>query len=633
MHIVPTDKSAPRIGVLTWAAGLPFETRFGVMLRQDFRPPVLDAIRTGSTAGLIQTSHESGRLTPSQQPETTGQDLGVYEGIAYPSAEYLSAPSTGHVSDTASDAHSEIYMGADWLLLSDAQITQHAQWSLGGAVLSYHDVSELLNFYAHNYYPHLPILDRVTSVADFHDSNVFLFWTLLRTACYRHPKFGHVFQLIARPYEQLLAIHLLSPIRDFRIIQAILILCHWPNTGSQQSKDPSWQYCGIAMNAALQMGLDQLEAEMLHPGSRGQSKALQMSVQSRRMTWLACFNTSTNLSVWFGIRPHLSSPSQLNATSSMAKKPSVPRHFMVQVELQRHVVQYSTALAGDVDSSTCSTLQSLFNTELDTLFTVYQDIWSPRLEIQRLGAKLYLFSLCLTVTSKQRSRPQELDIPYAIDLARVSVQLGLPAAVSLIHTIVQLNNESLVQEPGNGGVIHYPKFYFRLVVFAVVFLMKFLSADPRAAQQDRELAFSHITAAHQFFSSFAPAQDFARVAEVMADMARNLRVDAQDHPSTVETRLGASLLYDTMRRFRRPLESSGDSEKPAAPTVTDPNAWAMRSDNDGASWENQRVMDSSCWRSHDAVAYKLPELHANLEEGLDCFRWMSDDMLVEMMNL
>ena len=150
-----------------------------------------------------------------------------------------------------------------------------------------------MDSYAQTHHEHLPLLERVTSISEFHDSNPLLFWTVLRTSSYRNPKSNYVFDLSSQAYQHLLGSSLLAPIRDFRTIQAIIILCYWPNSGARQSQDPSWQYCGIALNSALQMGLSQEQPEKIPPGFGGRFNVHQMSVHSRHMTWLACFYIST----------------------------------------------------------------------------------------------------------------------------------------------------------------------------------------------------------------------------------------------------------------------------------------------------------------------------------------------------
>lgn len=147
--------------------------------------------------------------------------------------------------------------------------------------------------YAQHYYEHLPILDRVTSISEFHDSNEFLFWTTIRIALYHNPSYGQLFVLLSQGYQNLLAARVLGPIQDFRTLQAIILICYWPTSGKRQSDDPSWQYCGIALNKAMQMGIDQPGPGRHLAPFGGRSNAHQMSVYTRQMTWLACFAISS----------------------------------------------------------------------------------------------------------------------------------------------------------------------------------------------------------------------------------------------------------------------------------------------------------------------------------------------------
>ena len=334
------------------------------------------------------------------------------------------------------------------------------------------------------------------------------------------------------------------------------------------------------------------------------------------------------MSVWLGVPPHLSSPAQLNAISSTAKEPDVPLQFMVQIEIQRQVVQYSTSLAGDVDTGTVSTLLNLFNNELDNLLNASKGIWSARLEIQLLGAKLYLFSLCLTVVTKRQNLTDAIAKSYVSDPARLPVQLGLPTAVSLIHNISSLNKDSPSQPHLTAsGVIHYPKFYFRLVVFAVGFLMKFLSANPNASQEDRELAISHITTAHQFFSSFPFGEDFVRVAQVIEVLANNLRADKEEASEAVKSRSGASLLYDIIEKFRGPTDFI---LPPTTAAAASNEAWKK---HDAISRTTSLgTADSATSQWAPTVSY-IPGFQPDLEDGLNNIQWMSDDMLAEMFRL
>ncbi len=304
---------------------------------------------------------------------------------------------------------------------------------------------------------------------------------------------------------------------------------------------------------------------------------------------------------------------------------------MVQVEIQRQVVQYSTSLAGDVDAGTASTLLNLFNNELDNLLNAYKNIWSARLEVQLLGAKLYLFSLCLTVVTKRHGLVDGNTKSYAPNPARLPVQLGLPTAVSLIHNISSLNRESSTQQHSPApAVVHYPKYYFRLVVFAVGFLMKFLSTNPGASQEDRELAISHITTAHQFFSSFSAGEDFARVAQVIEALAQNLREDKDEDSDPIKTRSGASLLYDIVKKFSNSNRADRDDQNTGVARPS--QAWTTDDDISRTTSLSSADPNTSMWAP--AGTYNdLVGFQPALVEGVDNFQWMSDDMLAEMFRM
>ena len=147
--------------------------------------------------------------------------------------------------------------------------------------------------YSKYYYEHLPMLDRITSISALHQLNPLLFWTIIRVSSYRHPKYTDTCTLSASAYQSLLCATICNPIRDFRTVQALVILCYWPNSGERQSQDPSWQYCGVALNSAMQMGIDQPCHEGVNAGFGGHSNIHQMSSYSRQMTWLAHFCIST----------------------------------------------------------------------------------------------------------------------------------------------------------------------------------------------------------------------------------------------------------------------------------------------------------------------------------------------------
>lgn len=77
-------------------------------------------------------------------------------------------------------------------------------------------------------------------------------------------------------------------IRSTYTIQALLLLCLWPFPVQSQLDDPSWEYCGMAVAAALKMGLED------RPVSWGQTVRPSPDEHIPRLkAWLGCFVVST----------------------------------------------------------------------------------------------------------------------------------------------------------------------------------------------------------------------------------------------------------------------------------------------------------------------------------------------------
>lgn len=123
-------------------------------------------------------------------------------------------------------------------------------------------------------------------------SSPLLFWTIVITVVSHCPEsFSHdMLADIQKPYMELLRTEILSAPLPLQHIQALLYLCTWPLPVEHQPDDPSWLYCGIAINAALYMGLNRVGL----PPSLRSVGVLSGTSQARAKTWLGCFHVSTS---------------------------------------------------------------------------------------------------------------------------------------------------------------------------------------------------------------------------------------------------------------------------------------------------------------------------------------------------
>jgi hypothetical protein len=165
----------------------------------------------------------------------------------------------------------------------------------------------------------------------------------------------------------------------------------------------------------------------------------------------------------------------------------------------------------------------------------------------------------------------------------------------------------------------------------MITVMKFLSANPKAAQEDRELAISHITMAHQFFSSFPIGEDFVRVAQAIERLATNLRAIKAGDSEFLPTRSGASLLYEIITRFqgtKPPTAAAPASTTADAPVPT----WGNHPSSSEAADVNMPDPATILWTQPGSVG-DLSAFQPGLYNGPEGFQWMSDDMLMEMFGL
>jgi hypothetical protein len=125
-----------------------------------------------------------------------------------------------------------------------------------------------------------------------HNDQPFLFWTLVVIVSSRLSgnTYGELYDHLQDPYTQLLKDELVRAPMPLHNIQALVFLCMWPLPVTFQAKDPSWLYCGVAMQAARYMGLDK---EQRLPSFRALG-VVSGSSQARINTWLGCFYVSTS---------------------------------------------------------------------------------------------------------------------------------------------------------------------------------------------------------------------------------------------------------------------------------------------------------------------------------------------------
>lgn len=144
----------------------------------------------------------------------------------------------------------------------------------------------MLYSFSKHQYEHLPALDPRISVDSIQRNSPFLFWTIAMTASRYHQTHYQLASSLEEAYHEMLAKYLIRAPMSLPSIQAILLLCYWPFPCTKQIFDPSWNYYGMALNAARLLALDA-------PMEKLSFKISHEDYRLRTKVWLSCFHVGT----------------------------------------------------------------------------------------------------------------------------------------------------------------------------------------------------------------------------------------------------------------------------------------------------------------------------------------------------
>ena len=105
----------------------------------------------------------------------------------------------------------------------------------------------------------------------------------------------------------------------------------------------------------------------------------------------------------------------------------------------------------------------------------------------------------------------------------------------------------------------------RGLVFATMYLFRYLSTDTQATEADKELARIHISAAHQIFMRYTFSKGKTRAVQIIELLGNRSETDVQFSASRDTSHFAASIWYDAVREAEqirsRLLETSKSTER------------------------------------------------------------------------
>jgi Fungal specific transcription factor domain len=486
--------------------------------------PSPGAARPHSLAGASD-SHGSEQLHPRQIPQNPGSVNGLQ-----PTAPIASASHVVHRS-------------------------------LGNVQLSAAQVNEAFRYYHAQCHPYLDF-SLSTSPESVYDKCPLLFWVICAVAS------STTTMLELQPDIQAMVSQItVNPPRSVEVVQALLILCMWPFPFYSTLSDPSFLYCGIAMQIGLQIGLHR--PSMSHEFS-SRKEVLEVDDHVRRTTWIACFIVNQMQTARLGV------PYSVGADYSLIQaleSPGNPSSLVTLSRISRLTAQFTTSigangqnLSGLLEPTTRIDMVRVFRTELETLQKEHFPVMSQIIEISYLTSRLHLWSFVL-----------QHDIPPSSDVVEFFYDAEHDAA-------------SLILLASEKNLSRCPFHIARSVLYAALTLLRIL-ASPYA--REPTVIYDQIILASRTLSSAVQVSD-----DHAQRWSRHIKqlVALRDRKRTppVRARMSASIIYDAIRVMKEHINAPENQEGQQfeSPEALNIPSWmnieggARLPDLDGLNWDD-----------------------------------------------
>ncbi|KAI1114105.1 hypothetical protein F5Y14DRAFT_191022 [Nemania sp. NC0429] len=486
--------------------------------------------------------------------------------------------------------------------------------AIGCTVVSSATAIEAFKIFASLFHHKFPILISI-NINNIYNSSPLLFWTIIAIVSSHTtvPSAERLFDQIAGHFHDMVRAEVLQAPLPLQKIQALLLLCVWPMPVDKQHDDPSWLHSGIAVNAALYLGLHRSSPS--HPTRRigGFSGTPLESI----VTWLGCFYVSGSLSMHFGLPVIVDNSSELSRVSACLQEYPISREFAGEIKLQAIIADFTNVLSHSAnDGAIDSSILNLLDRELENLRSSYPDQWPRMLEYNTLVAKLYTYGFVISRDRTGRTAREIL------------LKLSFSTCLRIIYLANLKQGESLPEIHGVPPRLQrraQPKGYFRGLAFTTAFLLRYFSLNTTASAEEQQLAANHVVLSHSIFKACSnhPTDEQNRVAVAFEELCQHGPMAIDAPRMAPGERVGVSILLTAMRSATAKLSTAttSNAEMPAPSTSQsvspDPNlipheAYGTPMNQTLDAWPIDMLFTSQGWDdpAWDVLNLNLPFMEA-----------------------
>ncbi|EPE33571.1 Zn2/Cys6 DNA-binding protein [Glarea lozoyensis ATCC 20868] len=387
---------------------------------------------------------------------------------------------------------------------------------IGNVSIDNSQVKMLFKQFGEHHYRHCPVLNVELSIDELYQSSSFLFWTIVVIASQCHESHNELHTSLLRPYRQLLGEILVGPLLSIEPIQGLILLCKWPLPVAKQKEDPSWNYSGLLINAAIQLGLHKTSCGVDNP------MCLVKEARRRTKTWVAILQVSSRY-VWYS--GHSLSPELLNGPLQTLDPPLTPSEsdFLTKYKIQRQSIKSAIFMCNLKEAPESFPVAQILLEDLEDIKRISSVSWGPECEVIFLGAQLSIYGFHLQqFPAQSHAEFANSDIQSS---RKVLIQSGFSVAVRIIHIFSEMTRpqqspqSTLSSKDVNAEQLQksLPKHYFITLVFAITFIFKIVASTPESSLLGNDIARNHIHLAHEILSTLSmhPMDEASRAATMI----------------------------------------------------------------------------------------------------------------------
>ncbi|OQU99176.1 hypothetical protein CLAIMM_04848 [Cladophialophora immunda] len=413
---------------------------------------------------------------------------------------------------------------------------------------------ELLQHFERYYFPYATFIRPIKSLARFVMDSPLLFWTMILMASQHHDKYSHLYQNLFVSHQDLLVPLSNTAIRSLEDVHAILLLCIWPIPKRRILHDPSWAYIGIAVNSCMVLNCHTPLAQK-QTAPKGTDLSGIVDAQTQCLTWLACFSVGTQIAIFRGFVPPISSFHQLKHVRKAIDqlKHRLSQENQACFAICEIVCNYTISLEDVKDPIAHLSLTNTFDSSLDSIKQTFLTQWTSELGIQLHMAKLNLYATSALLHLQVDSQADGQNL-----INRETVFLrGLESATTVIHYMKNIASiQGSEDQPPAGKLPFVPIHLFSSLFFSAIFLFRIFVCLKPLSPAHTERAIQGMIDARSILQVLPYHRSLARAARLIGKLVENAQTlgAASGHWSltelTVTNRLGASILWDTFARMQ-----------------------------------------------------------------------------------